>query len=212
MELAWGVLDKFYSKTDEVVYYAAALIIHPARHTEYIKNNWPWKWSGPTLTKVKQLWAAYRDDISLSSEEDHEQPPIQKQRTELDEIQQSLKTTQRRHKAKDEWEDYATYPAFDLDEGVHPLEWWGMPPHKTRWPKLSLFARNILSMPAMSDEPERVFSGARRTISWDRAQLGWESIERGECLKHWKTHGILERVVQQQGGVDSVEKARATIV
>jgi hypothetical protein len=78
MELAWGVLDKYYSKTDEVVYYAAALILHPARHTEYIKNNWPRKWSGPTLTKIKQLWAAYRDDISLSSEEDHEQPPIQK--------------------------------------------------------------------------------------------------------------------------------------
>jgi len=60
MELAWGVLDKYYSKTDEVVYYAAALILHPARHTEYIKNNWPKKRSGPTLTKVKQLWAAYR--------------------------------------------------------------------------------------------------------------------------------------------------------
>ena len=45
-------------------------------------------------------------------------------------------------------------------------------------------------------------------------ELNWvgKVFERGECLKHWKTHGILERVVQQQQGVDSVEKAGATIV
>lgn len=30
---------------------------------------------------------------------------------------------------------------------------------------LSLMALDILSVPAMSDEPERVFLGARRTIS-----------------------------------------------
>jgi hypothetical protein len=40
-------------------------------------------------------------------------------------------------------------------------------------------AIDILSIPAMSDEPERVFSGARRTISWERAQLS------AEKLKEW---------------------------
>ena len=30
----------------------------------------------------------------------------------------------------------------------------------------------------MSDEPERVFSGARRTVSWTRMQLGAENIEK----------------------------------
>jgi hypothetical protein len=33
-------------------------------------------------------------------------------------------------------------------------------------------ALDILSIPAMSDEPERVFSGARRTISWENDILG----------------------------------------
>ena len=46
-------------------------------------------------------------------------------------------------------------------------------------------AIDILSIPAMSAGPERVFSGARRTISWDRMQLGAASIEQGECLKSW---------------------------
>jgi hypothetical protein len=51
-------------------------------------------------------------------------------------------------------------------------------------------AIDILSIPAMSDEPERVFSGARRTISWERAQLSAENIERMECLKSWQRSGI----------------------
>ncbi len=31
-------------------------------------------------------------------------------------------------------------------------------------------AIDILLIPPMSDEPERVFSGARRTVTWDRGQ------------------------------------------
>jgi hypothetical protein len=46
-------------------------------------------------------------------------------------------------------------------------------------------AINILSIPAMSDKPKRVFSRTRRTISWKRAQLSAVNIERVECLKNW---------------------------
>ena len=51
-------------------------------------------------------------------------------------------------------------------------------------------ATDILSIPAMSADPERVFSGARRTISWDRMLLGATTIEKGECLKSWIRSGI----------------------
>ena len=51
-------------------------------------------------------------------------------------------------------------------------------------------AIDILSIPAMSDEPERVFSGARRMVSWDRGQMEAETLEQVECLKHWKWTGI----------------------
>ena len=45
-------------------------------------------------------------------------------------------------------------------------------------------ALDILSIPAMSDEPERVFSGVRRMVSWDRAEMRAETLEKVECLKH----------------------------
>jgi len=46
-------------------------------------------------------------------------------------------------------------------------------------------ALNILSIPAMSAELERLFSGAKITIIDRRNQLGIESIQAIECLKSW---------------------------
>jgi hypothetical protein len=45
-------------------------------------------------------------------------------------------------------------------------------------------AIDILSIPAINDEPERIFSGTRRTISWKRAQIEAENLEKIEYLKH----------------------------
>jgi len=59
-------------------------------------------------------------------------------------------------------------------------------------------AIDILSIPAMSDELERVFSGARRTISWKRGQLDSKTIGMTECLKHWKKSGILDRFLENE--------------
>jgi hypothetical protein len=56
-------------------------------------------------------------------------------------------------------------------------------------------ALDILSILAMSDEVERVFLGARCTISWERAQMEPPTIEKVECLKHWKWSGILDQIV-----------------
>ena len=57
-------------------------------------------------------------------------------------------------------------------------------------------AIDILSIPAMSDEPERIFSGARRTVSWERAQMGAKNLKRVECLKHWKRSSISDEILE----------------
>ena len=46
-------------------------------------------------------------------------------------------------------------------------------------------AIDILTIPAMSSEPERLFSGAKITITDRRNRLGEDSIEAIECLKKW---------------------------
>jgi hAT family C-terminal dimerisation region len=54
-----------------------------------------------------------------------------------------------------------------------------------------MFTIEILSIPAISDELERVFSGGRRMILWERMQLGMLSLEHTECIKSWHRSGIL---------------------
>lgn len=49
-------------------------------------------------------------------------------------------------------------PAILID--IPALQWWLDAQQRTRWPMLSHLAVNVLSIPAMSAEAERVFSGA----------------------------------------------------
>jgi hypothetical protein len=51
-------------------------------------------------------------------------------------------------------------------------------------------ALDILSIPAMSAEPERVFSESKITILNRRCSLGIQLIKALECLKSWM--GIAE--------------------
>ena len=51
-------------------------------------------------------------------------------------------------------------------------------------------AIEILSIPGLSDEAERVFSGGRRTCRWDRASLSAFSIERTEFRESIQQSGI----------------------
>ena len=99
--------------------------------------------------------------------------------------------TQNRPRSLDEYEDYNLQSSYEIGH-QSALSWWLHDSQRNRWPKLSCMAIDILSMPAMSDEVERVFSGARRTITWDRASLGVTNVALLECLKHWKLSGILK--------------------
>ena len=71
-----------------------------------------------------------------------------------------------------------------------PLEWWCKPEQRLRYPQLSKMA---IAIPPESAEPERAFSGARRTCSWDRLSLKTEKIEIIECLGSWLREELIGR-------------------
>jgi hypothetical protein len=48
-------------------------------------------------------------------------------------------------------------------------------------------AIDILSIPIMSDELERIFLEARRTISWERAQIEAENLKKNRIFKILET-------------------------
>ena len=54
-------------------------------------------------------------------------------------------------------------------------------------------AIDIFSIPAMSSEPERVFSGAKNTLSDNRASMGMDTIQATQCLKSWFRSGLFAK-------------------
>jgi hypothetical protein len=77
-----------------------------------------------------------------------------------------------------------------------------------RFPNLSRMALDILSIPAMSAHPERLFSGAKITISDRRCRLGMPTIQALECLKSWL--GLIEAEVDNPEDDEDIENTGDT--
>lgn len=190
---SWEKFDKYYSMTDNSPLYAAALVLHPNCRTKYIESNWRPKWQKSALAKVRKLWIThYRNRVppfqAHTASYDKNQKTVDGPLDAFDQIKRDL-MSYTRPASQDEYEDYISLPPLDIGT-QSALFWWSQEPQRTRWPKLSYMAIDVLSIPAMSAEAERIFSGARRTISWDRAQLTPTNIEHTECVKHWELSGI----------------------
>jgi hypothetical protein len=183
--------EEYYRKTDNSPLYAAALILHPNRRTKYARIWWKKDYQKAMLPKVKELWIKYRDSALPINIVSYETPDITASK-ELDEFYRIVNEFNERitrPASQDEYEDYCSEAPYEIQKP--PLQWWYESSQRKRWPRLSLFAIEILSIPAMSDEPERVFSGGRHTVSWERMQIGMSSLEHTECMKSWHRSGIL---------------------
>lgn len=186
--------------SDNSPFYAAAIVLHPSRRTHYIRHNWKKQWIQPALRDVKRLWEVYRettviDSMMASSYE----ADLSRKLDAFDLIAQDLNKFSR-PTSQNEYEDYIAEKPIAID--TSPLVWWLKKSQRESWPKLSRMAIDVLSIPAMSAEPERVFSGARRTISWERMQLGEETIEKTECLKSWMRSGLTLEIEIESPEVD----------
>jgi hypothetical protein len=68
-------------------------------------------------------------------------------------------------------------------------------------------AINILLIPSISAEAERIFLGGRQTIAWDRISLGSTNIECTECLKSWLRSNITDdRLVATDVVVEALDR------
>jgi hAT family C-terminal dimerisation region len=85
----------------------------------------------------------------------------------------------------DEFNLYLNGPTTLLPLSTNLYRWWT----NSGSPQLASMAFDILSIPAMSAETERVFSGVKLTISPTRNRLGEDVIEATECLNRWYRAG-----------------------
>ena len=63
------------------------------------------------------------------------------------------------------------------------LSWWTQDEQQRRYPKLSKMAFDILTVPAMGAEIERVFSECSLALNTQRLKISQETLEHLMCLR-----------------------------
>lgn len=85
---------------------------------------------------------------------------------------------------KDELEEFLSSSTIETE---NPRLWWIQ--HQKDYPQLSCMALDLLAIPAMSSEVERVFSSSGLMITDRRNRLKEDIIEAVECMKSWGADG-----------------------
>jgi hypothetical protein len=85
-----------------------------------------------------------------------------------------------------------------------PLEFWSTQRQRESYPRLSKMARDLFTIPAMSDEPERVFSSAGLMVTPSRGRLSAKAIGQTQCVKSWIKTGVIANLEGTFERVNSV--------
>jgi hypothetical protein len=101
------------------------------------------------------------------------------------------------HNMHSEFQKFINSPvdSIGFTASYRVLDWWLEPCQRRNYPRLYRMAVDILSAPTMSAEAERVFSRARRTITFDREKLKAESVSQKECLKSWLINSLIDESI-----------------
>lgn len=182
----------WYATDDAQTVYAAATLLTPRGRKQYFDKRWATipENKDAMIKKVHEYWKqnyAYNSINTAKPQvfDDDDRSPLNMQ----------LSYISNRLKAFDD--PFLNYIHDEPTGNVHVLNWWA----EFGPVELRQMAFDILSIPAMSAEVERVFSSAKRALTPDRSCLTVESLERYELLKNWWSGDI---VLQLSDGDDSI--------
>jgi hypothetical protein len=199
IEMGWFILNKYYELTDTVPVYAAAMLLDPSKRTRYLIQNWPVQWHQKALDAIQRIWEDKYKNLPLEPSKDNlmdaDGLPASPERpkNELDRLKRSLQVEMGSLTDDDDVQLFINARPIAI-KPLTPLEWWCLPEQRQHYPRLHRMAIDILSIPPSSAEPERTFSGARRTQSWDRLRMTAENLERLECIGNWLRNGHINVV------------------
>lgn len=207
--MAVFVLNKYYRLSKAVPAYTAAILLDPSRRKQYLRKTWDLMEIRRIVDQVQEIWEEKYKKLPASDSQ--HQPPSKKGKERsksskspfdaiLDELDSPADPM-----IDDDFLSFIDAPPVTLHDHT-PLQWWCQKERRTQYPRLHQMALDILSIPPMSDAPERTFSCARRTISWSRATLKPANVEMVETLSNWISHGFvsfdreLEELLQSMTG------------
>jgi hAT family C-terminal dimerisation region len=178
-------LEKYAVKLEQSSYYLAAQILDSQCRTSFLKD----KNSGELLQKgkkklflVRKLWERFRNTTSFSASYDttvQQSKPTSESTEHLSAFHRRRRRNIEEHtrpQSEDEFDLYIKDSPIPLGDRTS-IQWWNDPLQRTRFPRLGQLAIEVLSIPGMSDKLERVFSGSRRRVPWDRTKTSQQILE-----------------------------------
>ncbi|KAM0742705.1 hypothetical protein ACQRIT_002882 [Beauveria bassiana] len=208
--MGWWILSKYYEESDRNPIYATALLLRPRKRRRYLDRHLAEEWRQPAIDSARRLWVKYKDR-PLSPESAARLGNKRREATPYERIKQLMSVLDTPGD-EDKFGKFVNSPPRHMTTKT-PLEWWCREEQGMEYPRLHQMALDVLSVPAMSDDPERVFSCTRRTISWGRARLSADTIEELQCLGNWVNNDLIRRlyvavgdkIINVTGGGDDIE-------
>jgi hypothetical protein len=192
IDTAWAKLEKYYKMADDTPVYALATCLNPIQKWQYFETNWARHPSW--LTKAKQAATDFWE-VEYRPESVTTAPLV----TILP--SNSFYAFYNRQivgaTVKDEWQQYTTsdpLPAPIDGKPFDALAWWSEETQRRHYPNLSRMALDLLSIPAMASDVERLFSAAKLTLTDQRGAMYAETLELLQLLKSWNRSSIFSRV------------------
>jgi hypothetical protein len=177
---AWQKLDHYYQLSDNTPIYRAAVFLHPRCKWRWFERHWADHplWIVAAREVIENLWSEYKH-LPL-----HNTTTIDTLNDEDDEWSSDD------DKTVDQLRLYEVEPYPQISMKDSPIDYW----HSKRpiWPQLSQMALDLYATPAMSDEPERVFSMAGNLLSPRRRTMKDTGVEQMLCLRSWQSSGIVK--------------------
>jgi hypothetical protein len=178
----WQKLEHYYNKSDVTPVHRAAVLLHPRLKWRWFERYWSSKpsWIADTRASIAELWREYKDLSVVSA---HSTPAP----TALQDEWSNSNITD----GMDQLQLYELEPpSADILAFDSPIPYWVN--KRSIWPQLARIALDIYSTPAMSDEPERVFSIAGNTLTLRRRCLTSDAMQWLLCLRSWQNSGVVQ--------------------
>ena len=212
---AWDQLDKYYRRLDDSPIYYAAVALHPRYRWRYFDKKWADRpdWISSAKWKVKDLWESqYKDrpisDIntlqsfqSIASQTCSFDTPFDTPFDAPTSQISSLFIPELAELPEDEYERWRQHHPNSDTKVENPLEYWYN--KRSEYPRLAQMAMEILSIPPMSAECERLFSSSGIMVTPLRSRLEAITIGLAQTLRSWLKAGVVRDSVMDVADLSS---------
>ena len=189
--LAENKLSKYYSKTGTATLCACTFVdprIRGAFWETYDMDDDDNQYRQSAEDKVKRLLDRNYPEESTTNREqyrDDGNPLLWGSRRKDDLFQSELVRIATRATRPSEISAYGMTSIAEprANANLDPLDWWG--DHCMSFPRIARMASDHLGIPSSSADAERVFSDARRIITFDRNAIHPRTVSKILCLKSW---------------------------